>query len=358
MAINRRDFLTLSATGMAAGLAASSAFGAGPAAGSNPNLGSGADSPSAPPQTVRKGDMVYRRFGDKDELISLLGLGGHHIGRIKDDQDSIRLMRAAIDNGITFMDNCWDYHDGRSEELMGKALQDGYRDRVFLMTKFDGRDRKTAASQMEESLRRLRTDRIDLMQVHEVIRPHDPDLVFSEGGAMEALLEFQKAGKVRYIGFTGHKDPFVHRRMLEMAAERGVRFDAVQMPLNVLDAHFRSFQHEVLPLLVRNGIAPLGMKPLAQAYILKTKTASATECLHYAMSLPTSTVITGIESMEILQQALQAARSFKPMSREQLAELLSRTQQVAMSGRYEPFKTTFEFDGTAKHQEWLGNVGV
>jgi aryl-alcohol dehydrogenase-like predicted oxidoreductase len=298
--------------------------------------------------------MPYRRLGRTGEKISAIGLGGYHIGIPKDEHEAIRLIRSAIDRGITFMDNCWDYHNGASELRMGKALQDGYRQKVFLMTKIDGRTKTSAARQIDESLQRLQTDRIDLMQIHEIIRLEDPDRFFAPRGGMEAFLEAKQAGKIRYIGFTGHKDPLVHLRMLEVAAEHKCRFDAVQMPLSVMDAHFRSFERKVLPVLVKEGIGVLGMKSMASGAILQSKTAQPIECLHYAMNLPTSTVITGIDRMEILDQALEAARTFKPLSREAVSALLARTAEAAASGRFEGFKTTAGFDGTAHHPEWLG----
>jgi len=231
-----------------------------------------------PNETVR-GEMRYRRLGRSGEEVSVIGLGGHHIGRQKEEKDSIEIIRAAIDGGITFMDNCWDYHDGRSEVRMGKALKDGYRDKVFLMTKIDGRTKKAATEQLDLSLKRLQTDVIDLVQHHEVIRLEDPDRIFAEGGAQEALINAKKAGKIRFIGFTGHKDPLVHLRMLEVAAKRDFCFDTVQMPLNVMDAHFRSFEKQVLPVLVRNGIGVLGMKAMGDGLILKSKTVTPIECL-------------------------------------------------------------------------------
>jgi aryl-alcohol dehydrogenase-like predicted oxidoreductase len=252
------------------------------------------------------------------------------------------------------MDNSWDYHDGASEERMGKALRDGFRKKVFLMTKIDGRTRQSAARQIDESLKRLQTDHLDLVQHHEIIRLEDPDRIFAEGGAQEAVLAAQKAGKVRYVGFTGHKDPLVHLRMLEVAAKHHFHFDTAQMPLNVMDAHFRSFGQKVVPVLVREGIAVLGMKPMASGIILKSKTATPIECLHYAMSLPTSVVITGIDSMDILKQALEAVKTFKPLTEEQVAALLKKTAKAAEDGEFEPFKTTPNFDATAKHPEWLG----
>ena len=342
MDINRRDFLkTASISSLAAGLAASEGF-------LNPLLA------ATPQQTTRNGDMIYRTLGRTKEKVSVIGLGGHHIGRQKDEQESIKIIRSAIDRGINFMDNSWDYHNGGSEIRMGKALQNGYRQKVFLMTKFDGRTKESAAKQIDESLKRLQTDRIDLIQFHEVIRLEDPDRIFAPGGAAEAALEAQKAGKVRYIGFTGHKDPMVHLRMLEVAAQNNFHFDTVQMPLNVMDAHFRSFERAVLPKLIQNQIGVLGMKSMGDQIILKSNTVKPIECLHYAMNLPTSTVITGIDSMEILNQAFEAARTFKPMSQEQTAALLAKTARVAAKGEYELFKTSNQFDSTAKNPEWLG----
>jgi aryl-alcohol dehydrogenase-like predicted oxidoreductase len=339
--MERRDFLQV-----LAGAAASLAGGAEPAP---------ADGPAPPGETVR-GEMRYRRLGRTKEEVSVLGLGGHHIGRQKEEKESITIIRAAIDGGITFMDNSWDYHEGGSEVRMGKALKDGYRKRVFLMTKIDGRTKKAAAEQLDQSLRRLQTDVIDLIQHHEVLRLEDPDRIFAEGGAQEALLAARKAGKVRFIGFTGHKDPLVHLRMLEVAAKHDFRFDTAQMPLNVLDAHFRSFEKHVLPVLLREEIGVLGMKPMGDGLVLKSKTASPVESLHYAMSLPTSTVITGIDSLEILKQDLDAVKTFRPLTEKQVADLLARTAKAAAEGRFERFKTTNGFDGTAKHPEWLGQA--
>jgi aryl-alcohol dehydrogenase-like predicted oxidoreductase len=304
--------------------------------------------------TIKRADMLYRTLGRTGEEVSIVGLGGHHIGRPADEAEGIRIIRQAIDHGITFMDNCWDYHDGGSELRMGKALRDGYRAKVFLMTKIDGRTREAAARQIDESLRRLQTDRIDLLQHHEVIRLEDPDRIFAQGGAQEAVLEARAAGKIRYIGFTGHKDPLVHLRMLETARRHGFRFDAVQMPLNVMDGHFRSFERQVLPVLIRDQIGVLGMKSMGDGVILESGVVSPIECLHYAMSLPTSVVITGMERMDRVDQAVQAVRTFQPLTREQLAALRQRTVQAAADGRYELFKTSARFDGTAHHPEWLG----
>ena len=301
-----------------------------------------------------KEGMPYRALGRTGVKVSAIGLGGYHIGKGMDEAESIRIIRSAIDRGITFMDNCWDYNDGASEIRMGKALRDGYRQMAFLMTKVDGRTKEAAARQIDECLLRLQTDHIDLMQMHEVIRMEDPDRIFADGGAMEALLEAKQAGKLRYIGFTGHKDPLVHLRMQEIAAVHKFRFDAVQLPLNVMDAHFRSFEHHVLPLLVKDEIGVLGMKALGDPFILQSKTVTPIECLHYALNLPTSTVITGIDSMKILDQALEAARTFKPLSKQAVAGVLARTAKAAATGRYELFKTSNRYDGTAKNPQWLG----
>ncbi|WP_202882278.1 aldo/keto reductase [Candidatus Manganitrophus noduliformans] len=306
------------------------------------------------PPSTRKGEMLYRTLGRTGEEVSLIGLGGYHIGDPPDEAEAIRIIRKAIDHGVTFMDNCWDYHDGGSEIRMGKALRDGYREKVFLMTKIDGRTKEAAAQQLDESLRRLQTDRIDLLQHHEIIRLEDPDRIFAEGGAHEALLEARQAGKIRYIGFTGHKDPLVHLRMLEIAEKYNFRFDAVQMPLNVMDAHFRSFQNRVLPLLIEEQIGVLGMKSMGGKIILESKAATPIECLHYAMNLPTSVVITGIDSLPILDQALEAARTFRPMTAAEVNALLQRTAGAAAEGRYERFKTSSMFDGTALSPQWLG----
>jgi aryl-alcohol dehydrogenase-like predicted oxidoreductase len=300
------------------------------------------------------GEMPYRTLGRSGEKVSLLGLGGYHIGMQRDEQESIRIIRTAIDNGVNFMDNCWDYNGGASEVRMGKALQDGYRKRVFLMTKIDGRVKDLGAQQIDECLRRLQTDTIDLLQFHEVIRPTDPDRIFGPGGSMEAAQAAKKAGKIRYIGFTGHKDPDIHLKMLNTGFQQGFTFDAVQMPLNVMDAHFRSFEKKVLPVLVEHGIGVLGMKSMGDGYVLKSKTVTPIECLHYAMNLPTSVVINGCESLERLEQGLEAARTFKPLSEVEVAELLAKTAAAAAQGEFEPFKTTHQFDGTFHNPSWLG----
>jgi aryl-alcohol dehydrogenase-like predicted oxidoreductase len=293
-------------------------------------------------------------LGRCKEKVSLIGLGGYHLGNQEDPQESIRIIRTGLDEGVNFLDNCWDYNGGESEVRMGNALRDGYRQKAFLMSKLDGRTKPAAASQINESLRRLQTDRIDLLQFHEVIRDTDPDRIFAEGGGMEAVVEARKAGKIRFIGFTGHKSPDVHLKMLSTASKHAFTFDTVQMPLNVMDAHFNSFEKKVLPVLVKNDIGVLGMKPMGDHVILESKTATAVECLHYAMNLPTSVVITGCDSLPILQQALQAARSFQPMNPSQVAALLARTANAAEAGQFELYKTSHRFDGTYANPQWLG----
>jgi predicted aldo/keto reductase-like oxidoreductase len=301
-------------------------------------------------------EMPTRTLGRTGVEVSLIGLGGWHLGfKWIDEELSIRIIRTAIDNGINFMDNCWDYNEGASEIRMGKALQDGYRERAFVMTKIDGRTKQEATKQLDESLRRLQVDHIDLVQHHEILRYEDPYRIFDEKGANAALIAARDAGKIRFIGFTGHKDPRIHLHMLEVAKEYGVEFDTVQMPLNVMDAHYRSFEKMVLPELLNQNIGVLAMKTLANGTILESNTVTAIECLHYAMNLPTSVVITGCQSMKDLDQALTAARTFKPMTDEQVTSLLSKTAQAASRGEYELFKTTSVYDGTAKHPEWLGD---
>jgi aryl-alcohol dehydrogenase-like predicted oxidoreductase len=288
--------------------------------------------------------------------VSMLGLGGHHIARGSDEQEGIRLVRMAVDHGVDFLDNCWDYNGGRSEEWMGKALRDGYRARVFLMTKIDGRTRAAAAQQLEQSLRRLQTEVIDLIQLHEVIRKEDITAAFAPGGAMEALDEARRAGKVRFIGFSGHKDPSLHLAMLQAGLERDFLFDAVQMPLNVMDAHYRSFEREVLPVLLENDIAVLGMKAMGDGVLLESGLVSPRECLRYALSLPTSVVITGCDSVGVLEQALEVAMRFSPLAADEREALLARTAAAAATGRYELFKTSQHFDGTAQNPHWLDSA--
>lgn len=307
------------------------------------------------PNASYPSEMPYRELGSTAEKVSCIGLGGWHIGLKKvDEKLSLRIIRSAIDRGINFMDNSWDYNDGTSEKRMGKALKDGYREKVFLMTKIDGRSKKEAKRQLDESLRRLQTDHVDLIQHHEILRYEDPHRIFDKDGANAAMVEARKAGKVRYIGFTGHKDPHIHLYMLEVARQMGFHFDAAQMPLNVMDAHFRSFGKLVVPELVKEKIGVLGMKPMANGIILRSKTVKPIECLHYALNLPTSVVITGIDSMKILDQAFEAARTFHPLSEQEVQSLLGKTEKSASRGEFEPFKISSIFDSTAENPDWLG----
>src|SRR6267378_1627801 len=299
--------------------------------------------------------MIYRTLGNTGEKVSAIGVGGWHLGLSHVDEElAIRIVRSAIDRGINFLDNCWDYNEGLSETRMGKALRDGYRAKAFVMTKIDGRSKQEATKQLDESLRRLQVDCIDLVQHHEVIRYEDPHRIFDEVGANAALVEARAAGKLRYIGFTGHKDPHIHLHMLEVAAEHGFKFDTAQMPLNVMDAHYRSFEKLVVPELVKQKIGVLGMKSMANGILLKSNTVTPIECLHYALNLPTSVVITGIDSMEILDQAFAAVESFHPLRNDEREALLASTLEAAANGRFEPFKTSSIFDGTAENPEWLG----
>jgi aryl-alcohol dehydrogenase-like predicted oxidoreductase len=306
-------------------------------------------------RVARAATPVPRRpLGRTGATVSILGVGGAHLGALDNDDDAVRIVRRAIDEGIDFCDNCWDYHGGVSEQRLGLALRDGYRARAFVMTKIDGRDGKTATRQIEESLRRLGTDHLDLLQLHEVIHDRDPERAFAPGGAIEALQEAQRQGKTRWLGFTGHKSPQLHLRMLDAAQAHGVRFDTVQLPLNVLDAHYESFERLVLPRLVTEGIGVLGMKSMGDHFILESGAASAPECLRYALSLPTSVVITGIDSSAILDQALAAARTFTPLTDAERSALLARTAPFAKGGTWEKYKTSEHFDSTTKHPEWMG----
>lgn len=301
-------------------------------------------------------EIPYRTLGHTCEQISCIGIGGFHLGLPGlEEPDSIRLMHHGIDRGINFLDNSWDYNQGESERRMGKALrQNSSRDRVFLMTKIDGRTKESAAAQTDQSLHRLRTDHVDLLQFHEIIRFEDADRIFSPGGAIEAALEAKEAGKTRYIGFTGHKDPRVHLYMLEVAAKHGFTFDAVQMPINVMDAHFRSFGNLVLPGLQKRNIGVLGMKSMGDKVILKSKIVTPLECLHYSLSMPVSVVITGIDTPEILDQAITAATTCSQVTKEQIAAILDKTRNAAQYGEWELFKTSDTFDSTARNLQWLG----
>ena len=292
------------------------------------------------------GDIPRRPFGRYDEPVSALGLGGYHLGEVGNQREAVRIVHAAIDAGITFMDNAWEYHEGESEEILGKALA-GRRDQVFLMTKVctHGRDKTVAMRQLKQSLRRLKTDHLDLWQVHECVYPNDPERHFAPGGVIEALVEAKEQGLVRYVGFTGHKHPDIH---LEMLAHE-FPFDAVQMPLNCFDGTFRSFEQAVLPEARRRGLAVLGMKSMGgEGDAVRKKAVSAEEALRYAMSLPVTTTVSGIDSMRVLRQNVRIARDLVPMSPEEMADLRARVADVAADGRYELYKTT------AKHEADVG----
>ncbi|MEA2747016.1 MAG: hypothetical protein QOI41_1159 [Myxococcales bacterium] len=302
--------------------------------------------------------MPRRQLGKTGESVSMVGIGGFHIGMPKEEAESVRIIRSALDRGVSFLDNCWDYNEGKSEERMGKALKDGYRQKAFLMTKLDGRTKKAAAEQLEQSLKRLGTDVIDLVQIHEVIRPTDPDRCFADGGCIEALLDAKKAGKLRFIGFTGHKDPTIHLAMLKAADDHHFAFDTVQMPLNVMDAHFRSFEKMVLPVALQKGMGILGMKSMGSGLILDSKAVTAVECLTYAMNLPTSVVITGCDTMGVLDQAIATALAWKPLEPAQVTALLDKTKDLAKDGKFERFKVSTQFDGTQKNPKWLEKAEI
>ncbi|MBL8955410.1 MAG: aldo/keto reductase [Myxococcaceae bacterium] len=303
-----------------------------------------------------KGQLARRKLGSTGVDVSIIGLGGWHLGAVSDAETATRMVHRALDHGLDFFDNCWDYHDGESERRLGNALW-AKRDRAFVMTKIDGQTKGAATQQLEQSLQRLRTDVIDLVQLHEMIRPEDPARVFAAGGSVEALLDAKKAGKVRFIGFTGHKDPSIHLAVLDAAAKAGVRFDTVQLPLNVLDHHFKSFERTVLPRLKAEGIGVLGMKPLASGAIVQAKVVSAEDCLRYAMSTGADVTITGCDSEELLEQALRVGSSFEPMNEVEMGSMRQRSAQASKDGVLERFKTTKQFDGTVQHPEWLGLQG-
>ena len=302
--------------------------------------------------------MPRRKLGNTGVEVSLLGLGGYHIGVQKDEAESIRIIRRALDLGVTFLDNCWDYNDGKSEERMGKALRDGYREKAFLMTKLDGRTKESAGEQLEQSLKRLQVDVIDLVQVHENIRMTDAERVFGSGGAIEALMQAKKDGKLKYIGFTGHTDPAIHLHMIEVAASKGFTFDTVQMPINVMDAHYQSFEKRVIPVAQSKGMGILGMKPMGSGLILESRAVTARECLLYAMSRPVSVTITGCDSMGVLEQALDAALRFEAPSDADVGAILAKTEPISQDGKYEQFKTTERFDGTSKNPKWLETAKI
>jgi aryl-alcohol dehydrogenase-like predicted oxidoreductase len=308
---------------------------------------------SSPPA---QGTVPKRRLGRTNEHVSIIGMGGFHLGHpYTPDDEIIKLIHAGIDRGITFLDNSWDYNAGMSELRMGRALSlAGYRDRVFLMTKLDGRTAAAFTAQLDESLARLLTDHLDLVQFHENIRPDDADRIFAPGGAFEAALAAKAAGKVRYIGFTGHKDPQYHLHMIELATQHDFTFDTVQMPLNVFDAHYKSFAHHVIPVAQRLDMGILAMKTFGDRNLLETGLVDPIDMLHYGLNLPVSVVITGIDKPEILEQAITAATTFAPLSQAKVDAILAKTAELARDGSYERYKTSQFFDSTAQNPSWLG----
>ena len=291
--------------------------------------------------------IPQRRFGRTGEMVSAIGLGGFHLGLVGSERDAISIVHRAIDAGVTFMDNAWEYHDGNSEQRMGKALANGRRQRVMLMSKVctHGRDARVAMRQLEDSLRRLKTDHLDVWQVHEVAYAGDPERHFMKGGVIEALDRAKRKGLVRFVGFTGHKDPALHLKMLSY----GYPFDSCQMPLNCFDATFRSFEQQVLPELARQGIAPIGMKSLGgEGDAVKKRAVPAKEALRYAMSLPVAVTVSGMDSLKVLRQNLSVARGFQPMASNDMAQMRARYAPLAVDGRFELYKTT------AKHEADVG----
>ncbi len=276
-------------------------------------------------------------------------MGGYALGLSREPRETCRMIHAAIEEGITFMEVAWDYHQGESERMMGEALRGGYRDKVFLTGKIDGQTRRAAISQLDQSLKRLRVENLDLLLLNEIIRPEDPMRIFAPDGALEALVEAKRAGKIRFIGFSGHKDPAIHLKMLDM----GFEFDAVQMPLNLLDAQFSSFEKQVLPLLVERGIGVLGMKPLAGGTLATGRAVTIADCLRYVLTLPTSTVVTEIASMADLALALKVLEDFVPLEPDEADFFMRKTADLAKEGRGETYKTTSAHDGTVQNPDWL-----
>ncbi len=306
--------------------------------------------------TIATDRLPERRLGRTNERVSIIGMGGFHLGKPDlPDLDAIKLIHAGIDRGITFLDNAWDYNAGNSELRMGRALTiGGYRDKVFLMTKIDGRTAAAFSEQFEQSLHRLLTDRVDLVQFHENIRPDDADRIFAPGGALEAALAAKAAGKTRFIGFTGHKNPDYHLHMLELAKQHGFTFDTVQMPLNIFDAHYQSFEKKVLPAALELDMGIIAMKTFGDHFILDTGAVTPLDMLHYGMHLPTSVVVTGIDKPEILEQAIAAATSFAPLAQTKVETLLAASATFARDGKSELYKSTGYFDSTFQNPQWLG----
>ncbi len=298
-------------------------------------------------QPAQSTGLPTRVLGRTGERVSILCLGGWHIGSVKDPSEAIRIMHTAVDEGLTFFDNCWDYHDGGSEEIMGRALSGGRRDKVFLMTKNCERDHAGSMKCLDDSLRRLQTDRIDLWQFHEIIYDNDPDWVFERGG-LKAALEARKAGKVRYIGFTGHKDPRIHLSMLAKPFE----WDSCQFPVNVLDLHYRSFQKQVLPVCLKNKVGAIGMKGFGGGDgIARQAGLTAEEAYRYALSQPIASQVVGMTTLEQLQQNISLARKFTPLSGTEQSARRRAVKPFATDGRFEQFKSTQTFDGPVHRRQ-------
>lgn len=358
--MQRRRFLATSAGALAGAAVSHSAQAQKPEGGFPESVSASHEAAARIPRLTdagrMRGEMLYRKLGKTGVEVSAIGLGGSHLGESSiSDKEATRLIHQAIDRGINFLDNSWDYHQGLSEERVGNALaQGGYRQKAFVMTKIDGRTKQLAAQQIDTSLQRLKVDHVDLLQHHEVIRYEDPNRIFGDDGAMEAVLAAKQAGKVRFIGFTGHKDPHIHLYMLYVAERHGFHFDTVQFPVNVMDAHFRSFSQLVVPEALKRGVGVLAMKSFANGVILESGTVQPLDCLNYALNVPVSVVITGINTQQLLDQAFSAAKNFKPMDEAAVAELIAKTEAKAEHGKYELFKTSSHFDSTAHNPAWLG----
>ena len=317
-------------------------------------LGSTSKGPSAPKAVLSgsaagEGEIPKRPLGKTGLTVSALGLGGHHLGDADSVNEAMNIVHEAIDTGVTFFDNCWEYHNGKSEDWLGRALDGGRRDKIVLMTKVctHGRTKALALKMLEESLRRLQTDHLDVWQIHAITYDNDPELAYAKNGVLEAFDQAKQQGKVRFVGFTGHKDPGIHLKMLQM----GYPFDTCQLPLNPFDAGFFSFEQQVLPVLTQKNIAPLGMKSMnGGGEAVKHGLVTAEELLRYAMSLPVATTISGMESLDVLHQNLRVARGFTPMMAAEMAELRARCAPTAADGRYEPYKVTIRYDNPQTRQ--------
>jgi diketogulonate reductase-like aldo/keto reductase len=362
--MDRRDFLKTTAAAVAAAGSASAQPVSGPhpitIVGTSPEntTQGGVVTPTGPvtAKLPQNPAMKYRPFGRTGERLSMIGVGGFHLAKPggPSAKEATEIVHAAIAAGVTFFDNCWDYNGGESEVRLGNALQGGKRDLVFLMTKIDGRTGKAASDQLDQSLSRLKTDHLDLLQFHEIIRPNDPETVFAPGHALDVALRAREAGKIRYIGFTGHKSPAIHAHMFEVADQQHFHFDSVQMPLNVMDAHFDSFEQRVLPIALAHETAVFGMKTFGDAFILASGVLPPLDMLHYSMSLPTTLQVLGIDTMAILQQSLEAVRTYQPLTPERRDAILGKSAQVASNGSTERYKVSHHFDGTIQNPQWLG----